>query len=213
RDGNAATACHLTDAGNAQRLARTFGGHVRYCYAWRSYLKWAGARWARDPGAGIMARAKATALALYAEAAVEPDAFRRAELVGWARKSEHEARLRAMVFLGQSEPGVPVEVEALDADGWLLNLQNGTLDLRRVALRAHGAADLLTRMAPVAFEPAAQCPRWLAFLDRIFAGNARLIAFIQRALGYSLTADTREQCFFLLHGGGANGKTTLVNVV
>jgi putative DNA primase/helicase len=59
----------------------------------------------------------------------------------------------------------------------------------------------------------ATCPLWLAFLDRIFDGDAELIAFVQRAVGYSLTGETGEHVFFLLHGTGANGKGTLVETV
>ena len=214
-DGRDAGAPHSTDAGNAKRLARAFDGDVRYCYAWQAFLEWSSRHWARDPGAGIIARAKAVALALYAEAASEPDAARRAEVAAWARKSESEARLRAMVFLSQSEPGVPVAVDALDADPWVLNLENGALDLREsaVVFRPHRRADLLTKVAPVRYDPDAQCPRWLTFLGRIFEERATLITFVQRALGYSLTGDTGERCFFLCWGVGHNGKTTLLNAV
>src|SRR5262249_25414535 len=113
---SAQTDAHCTDAGNAQRLARAFAGDVRYCYPWRAFLEWTGRQWARDPGDRAMTRAKAMARDLYAEAGTAPDAQRRLELAAWARKSESEARLRAMVFLAQSEPGVPIEVEALDAN-------------------------------------------------------------------------------------------------
>ncbi|MGH8696028.1 MAG: phage/plasmid primase, P4 family [Burkholderiales bacterium] len=204
---------HLTDAGNAQRFARDHGRDVRYCYAWAVWLVWDGRRLARDPGDGIMARAKATARAIYAEAAAEADAERRKARAAWARTSERAERLRAMLALAQSEPGIPVTPDELDRDPFALNVANGTLDLRTGELRAHRREDLVTKLAPVAYDASATCPRFLAFLGRIMNSDAERIAFLQRALGYSLTGDTREQCFFVPWGAGANGKTTLTRTV
>ena len=56
-------------------------------------------------------------------------------------------------------------------------------------------------------------PTFRAFLDRIFAGDRELEAFVQRFAGYSLTGSTAEQCFVILHGGGANGKSTLLELL
>jgi putative DNA primase/helicase len=106
-----------------------------------------------------------------------------------------------------------VTVDELDRNPWLLNVQNGTLDLRSGELRPHRREDLLTRLAPVAYDQAAQCPTWLAFLNRIMAGNQDLIRFLQRAIGYTLTGSARERVLFMLHGGGANGKSTLLETV
>jgi putative DNA primase/helicase len=128
----------------------------------------------------------------------------------WAITSESEPRLRAMLNLAASEPGVPVTPEELDADPLLLNCKNGTVDLRTGALRPNRREDLITKEVPVVFDPAATCPTFDAFLDHIFAGNARVIGFLQRAIGYSLTGDTTEQCLFVLWGGGSNGKSTLL---
>ncbi len=63
------------------------------------------------------------------------------------------------------------------------------------------------------FDPRAKCPLWLKFLDRITGGDEALQRFLQQAIGYCLTGDTREQCLFIAHGSGANGKTTFINTV
>ena len=101
----------------------------------------------------------------------------------------------------------------LDRDPWVLNVGNGTLDLRTGKLRTHDRADLLTRLVPVPYYAVATCPIWLAFLDRIMAGNEQLISFLQRAIGYTLTGSSRERVLFMLHGSGANGKSTLVETI
>lgn len=97
----------LTDDGNAQRFAEQHGEAVRYCYAWTSWLEFRAGRWQRDDGDGAMRRARATARALYAEAAAEASEDRRAKVGAWAVKSQGAERLRAMLFLAQWTPGSP----------------------------------------------------------------------------------------------------------
>lgn len=203
---------HLTDLGNAKRLVARHGRDLRYCAARNTWLVWTGTHWCIDDTGEVARRAKETILALYADAATLPDAERVA-LVRHAMKSEGAARIAAMLTLAESELGIPVRMDGLDRDSWLLSVANGTLDLRTGQLRRHDHDDLITRFAPVAYDVAATCPTWLAFLDRVLAGNAETIAFVQRALGYSLTGDVSERCLFVLHGSGRNGKSTLVETM
>ena len=109
--------------------------------------------------------------------------------------------------------GIPVLPEQLDTDRWLLNVLNGTIDLRTGDLREHRRENLITKLAPVIYDPEAACPVWLAFLNRIMCNNDVVIDFLQRAIGYALTGDTREQCLFLLYGTGANGKSTFIETL
>jgi putative DNA primase/helicase len=201
---------HLTDTGNGQRFALQHGQWARYCFERKSWLLWDGQRWAWDPGDGAMRLAKATARSIYEEAAGEASDERRGKIAAWAVRSESEKALRAMLALAQSEPGIPIRVDALDADGWLLNVDNGTLELKTSTLRPHRREDLITKLVPVAYDPEAGCPRWHAMLDRIFDGRRAVIDFMQRGLGYALTGETIEQVIFLLWGAGANGKTTFL---
>jgi putative DNA primase/helicase len=200
----------LTDVGNAQRFVAQHRDGVHYVYDWRTWLLWAGTHWARDPGDGIMRLAKATARRLYQDADTENSLDARRKAAAWAIQSESEKRLRAMVALAQSEPGIAIMPDALNTDPWLLNVLNGTLDLRTGALQPHRRENHITKLVPVPYEPTARCPQWLAFLSRIFAGNGALIGFFQRALGYALTGLTTEQVLFILWGTGANGKSTLL---
>jgi putative DNA primase/helicase len=70
-----------------------------------------------------------------------------------------------------------------------------------------------TKFSPVIYDPNATAPKWTAFLDRIFAGDESLIKFVQRAAGYSLTGDVSEQCLFILHGTGENGKSVFLKTI
>ncbi len=204
---------HLTDMGNAERLQRRHGHDLRYCKAWGSWLVWDGQRWVKDDAGHVVRLAKETVRSIYAEAAATGDDDVRRAIAKHALRSEGEARVRAAISLAESEPGIPAAPDQFDQHRWLLNCRNGTLNLRTGELRAHERDDLLTRLAPVAYEPGAGCPTFLAFLDRIMAGNEGLIRFLQRAIGYSLTADTSERVLMILHGEGRNGKSTLLEVI
>jgi len=101
-----------------------------------------------------------------------------------------------------------------DTDPMLLNAQNGTIDLNTGRLRDHRKGDRITKVTGAELRSDWGCPLFLAFLGRIFDGNERLISFVQRAVGYSLTGRTDEQCFFLLWGQtGSNGKSTLLELL
>jgi putative DNA primase/helicase len=204
---------HLTDLGNAKRFVLHHGKNVRYIPARGGWFFWDHRRWRLDDSGEIERYAKQTAATIWDEVQLVADTDEKKRTAMWAHKSEGVARLEAMLRLAQSEGEVVAHVEELDAHPFLFNVLNGSIDLRTGRLRPHRRQDLLTALAPIEYDPAATCPTWLAFLDRILGGDAQLIAFVQRALGYALTGDTSEQVLFLFYGPGANGKSTLVEAV
>jgi putative DNA primase/helicase len=131
----------------------------------------------------------------------------------FAVKAMAEPRLRAMVTLAASEPGVPILSNALDSDPWLFNATNGTIDLRTGRLLQHQRDHLITKIAGCVFDPTAAAPTWIEFLNRIAGGRLDLVEFLRRACGYILTGLTREQVMFLLYGKGANGKSTFIGTL
>jgi putative DNA primase/helicase len=202
-----------TDLGNARRLVRLHGKNLRYCYPWGKWLVWTGTHWEIDDTGTVGKWAKETVREIYNEAAAEPQDERRQALVKHALRSESLNKINAMVSLAESEPGIPVRPEDLDLDPWLLNCQNGTLNLKTMELYSHRREDLLTNVLAVPYDASAQCPKWEAFLGDIFAGNEALIEFVQQAVGYSLSGITDERCMFILYGKGRNGKSTFVEAL
>ncbi len=196
-----------TELANARRLVDQHGPDLRYCHRWASWLEWDGRRFKRDTSGAVERRAKSTIRKIYAEASEASDPGERKNLSRWAVQSEARTQIANMVALARSEPGIPIEPEQLDANPWLLNCRNGTLDLRTGELHKHRREDLITKLVDVEHEIDAECPTWLALLERILPSE-RLRLFLQRAVGYSLTGDTREQVLFMCIGAGANGKTT-----
>ncbi len=126
----------------------------------------------------------------------------------FALMMETNAKIAAVVSLAKTLPALVKKVVDLDADPWLFNVQNGTLDLRTGALRSHAPTDYQTKLSPVAYDPAAKAPRFLRFLHQVLPDPA-LRDYVQRAHGYSLTGLTNEQCLFMCIGTGANGKSVL----
>lgn len=125
-------------------------------------------------------------------------------------------RIDSLLTELRSVPSVYVGPDDFDSHPDLLCFQNGTVELRTGVLRDHRMEDLMTRQLDVAYRPDAECPRWLAFLDEIFPENPELSPYMQRLTGYGITGHTSEQCFAVLQGKGANGKSvfteTLTNV-
>lgn len=200
----------LTDLGNAERLIATHGQDLRYDVDAGRWLVWNSKLWRPDSTGHVQRLARQVVRSMYdmlkdAETEQERDA-----LYSHIKKSESAPRLAAMVDLARHCEGVPVQSQDLDADSWLLNCQNGTIDLRKGMLRAHSRKDLLTKLAPVEHDASAGCPRWKQFLEEVFQEDAEVISFVKRLAGYALTGDTREECVFILVGKGQNGKTKLV---
>lgn len=101
-----------------------------------------------------------------------------------------------------------------DADVNLLNCKNGTLDLKTMKFRSHNPDDKITKIADVVYDPNAKCPRFDQFLTEVMSGDADKSAFLQKALGYALSGDSRFECLFFLYGATTrNGKSTLMESV
>ena len=198
----------LTDLGNAERLVERHGQDLRWCDAWKAWVVWDGSRWVRDNQLAVRERAHDTVRAIYAEASKISDQDQRKAVADHARRSESHQRIESMIL--EARPKLAVTPDQFDTDKWLLNVANGTIDLRTGELRSHRREDLITKLADVEYHTDPKCLRWKRFLKEVFEPHPDVIPFLQRAVGYSLTGDTREECLFLLHGAGRNGKGTFV---
>lgn len=199
---------NFTDWGNAKRFVSAHGKDLRYCYPWGSWLCWNGARWKVDDTGEVHRRAKDTVALIYREASEEQDKDRRRALGGHALRCESDGKMKAMIELAKSEPGIPILPDDLDRGPFVLNVSNGIVNLLSRELLPHYREAYLTKMAPVEFIPGAECPYWIEHLNKIMAGNQNLIRFLRRAFGYSLTGNTDERVLLIEQGSGANGKTT-----
>jgi len=202
----------LSDLGNARRLVAQHGQDLRYNHAAKKWLHWTGKYWRVDDSGEVERRAKLVVANIYREAAEAPPDQRKG-IGAFGLKSESQNRILAMVRLAQSEPGIPIARAEMDQGPFLLNCRNGTVNLRTGVLQSHRRQDLITCLAPVDYDPQAECPEFEKFLYQIMANNQNIIDFLWLSLGYALTGDCREQCFWIFWGHGANGKGTLMNAI
>jgi putative DNA primase/helicase len=202
----------LTDLGNAERLVASHGEDLRFAPG-LGWFAWDGRRWRRDSDGEVVRRAKRTVRSMYADAERVEETEERKKLLAHGLRSESEARLRAAVKLAETERPVIVEPKQLDADPWLFNCANGTIDLRDGTLREHRREDLLTRITRVVYDPEARADQWDSSLDRATNGNDELAGFLRRAVGYCLTGHTSEDKLFFVHGPTATAKSSLLEAI
>ncbi len=210
----------MTDLGNAERLVYWNGDGLRWDVARKVWRVWDGKRWAVDTALNVNRRAAETARRIRAEAAVAPRLVGESKgpdvgelLFKHAVKSESRDRLAAMLEVAKSRPGVAIAASEMDTDTMLLNVANGTIDLRTGELRPHRRADLITKLAPVEYIKGHTDARWDGFLDDATGGDKELADFLQIATGYTLTGDTSEERMFLVYGPTAGGKSTYLDAV
>jgi putative DNA primase/helicase len=202
-----------TDAGNAERFRDDHGDRFRYCHTWACWLVWDGRRWVRDTDGAASRAMLASARKFHRVALDIENQDVRTAVCTWALKSESTDKVAAALKTAQSLGGLALTADKLDADPWVLNVLNGTLDLRTGELRPHRYEDLITKLAPVQYDPAARSDLFDRFLTEATGGNGELAAFLQRFVGYTLTGDTSEERFAFVHGPKGSCKTTFVEAL
>ncbi len=174
----------------------------------------------------IVAAAKAATIAL---------AARGGKRRGWSVSCGNRSRTVAMI--SQALPHRTVAPDEMNREGRYFNVQNGTLWFRRrvrrvqddecpdpeierfidiveveVQMIAHERCHMITHLAPVAYDPAAICAQFLAFLER-FQPNARTRRFLQVSAGRALLGGASTQVLIFLFGEGANGKSVFMETL
>lgn len=205
------------DMGNAERFVDLFGENVRYCYTEKKWYFYNSMRWSVDNLGVILRMADKCIEAMKAEAklylqADEESGGDMAKAFEKHMKSSRSNKSKK-AMLNEIEHHLPILPIQMDRYKMALNTPSGIINLKNGDVKAHNPEYYFTKITSVDCADAADCPRWLAFLDDIFAGDKDLIRYIQKAVGYSLTGSTAEQCAFFLYGTGRNGKSTFIDVI
>ncbi len=201
-----------TDTGNANRFVRLFGERVRYCDVESRWYVHDGCRWAPDETLLVADWMRQALQSIFEDAALAAGEGEAKELARWATKSLSSAARKAALECAKSDPRIAVHPADFDQGPYLLNCQNGTLDLQTGKLRPHDSGDLLRKVTAVPYISGARSKLW----DRVIAeatGDPEFAAAFQRACGYSATGDTSEEVFFIMVGPTQAVKSTVCNAV
>lgn len=205
------------DTGNAERLADAFGASVRYNYIDNCWHYYDSRRWCRDDtgvicrlGDEIVEELRHGLTPYLRQPEGDPDEVEK-QFNKHLRYSRSSKGKKAMVK--ETMHRVPVTPGQFDQHNQLLCTPNGVIKLRSGKLEGHDPDLYLTKMTHCEYTDKAGCPQWMAFLNDIFAGDEELIRYIQKAVGYSLTGSTEEQCLFFCYGTGRNGKSTFLDTI
>jgi putative DNA primase/helicase len=223
-----------TDSANADAFVSEHGRGYLFVVQWEAWLAWDGKRWCRDGArARVVNAAMLTARAEHYRAQgrlraleerhrqamirgqkdedLEAEIAHEKRLLKWHEQSQNGSRLEAVAKL--LETRLVVHLRDLDRDPWLLNVRNGTIDLRTATLRPHDQTDRLTQLCDVEWDDEARCPTWQAFVESAMCSDLQLALYLQRLVGYSITALTTEHVLAFFYGGGRNGKSTFVQTL
>lgn len=221
-----------TDIGQATVLAREYGDKVRYSAATK-WLVYNGMVWQEDEIKArrltqdlterqlIEARKRVRAAQDEVNKAVEAQdddqikeakqTLNRAEAFRSYVLSERKT-VKVSAALTETEPKLQIDVEALDADGYLLNTPGGTIDLRTGSVLPHSPDDYCTKITTVA-PGIADVELWHDFLNRLTVGDDDLERYLQEVAGMFSVGKVLREKLIIAYGEGGNGKSTFFNLL
>lgn len=215
----------MTDVGNAYRLIDAFGDDIRYCPEQKAWYYWDLRRWREDSDStkleylfkqvtDIMLDDELPRLQAILRAGATEGADERVRaMYKHIKTSRSSPRIRAAVQVARTLPEVQIQLAELDADPYLLNCQNGTLDLQTGGLRPHVRSDYITKITSCDWSPNAAYHDWDRFLLRSMDNDLEMMAYLQRLAGYSLFHGNPAERFMIVHGPAGSGKSTFVEAL
>lgn len=202
----------LNDTGNAQRFIDRFGSNIRYNFDNKIWMVFDGKTWVEDCKQLVKKQADLLIDEMKIEAVREQDnEIRQAKLKNVKHLSSNsgkEAMLKEAMHIGNT----PTTNRDFNTDNYLLNCFNGIVDLKTGNLIPHDKKYMLSKNTHINCDFSKEPERWIKFLHEIFDDSEEMVDFIQKAMGYTLTGDTKEQCFFQCYGEGSNGKSVFFDI-
>lgn len=203
----------LDDIGFARRLAAQVCGEIKYIEDWKKFIYWDGRRWATDDGACAVRAAQDLRDTLWGECAALPHEEKTKLALAFIQSCGHANRIQNIVSLTKNQRAIRISHNQLDRHPYLLNVRNGTIDLRTGVLLPHEPANLITQLAAVDFDPRATSDEWLLFVTQCMQGDPELVQFLQASAGLALSADVSPQLLWCHYGRGSNGKSTFLGAL
>lgn len=204
----------LDDMGNAQRFIDLFGEDVRYNYTAKSWTHWDGTRWQNCVDGTEEGLADRAVEAMKAESKVYEQQGDENVLKAFNKHLKScRSHFSKVNMLKEARHKVPAMASQFDNHPYALNTPDGIISLKSGKTVPHERKYMITKITKIQPHESACCPLWTGFLNKILGGDADLIRYVQKALGYSLTGDMAEQCIFIMFGEGNNGKSTFLETI
>jgi len=195
----------------ALQFAAARADDLRFIAEWNRWFMWDGCRWSEDKTLHAFDHVRHTCRQASTAALAKIEDPAKAMKLAFAIASNKT--VAAVHSLCRTDRRLAGTVSQWDADPMLLNTPGGTVDLNTGELRSHRKAEYQTKRTAVTPAEVTRCPLWLQSLEQIFGGDQELIAYVQRAAGYSLTGLVTEQVLFFLFGFGGNGKNVVAETL
>jgi putative DNA primase/helicase len=204
-----------SDTGNADRLVHFFGDKLKFNKTNDKWYIYNGKAWVIDLTDMIYDFVKETIKKMYGEASLIENSEDRKGLLKHISYTEKYQNQKNLLALAEKDANVRIKIDEFDSRLDLYNCLNGTIKFNDgdYSFYSHSKDDHLTQIVRVEYNSTAKSEKWSDFLNFIFNNDITLIEFIQRAIGYSLTGYTSEDCLFFMFGIGANGKSTFVEII
>lgn len=201
------------DFGFGTAIAKIWAGKLKYNHTDGKWLMWDKHYWKPDETRRIILIAAETANMFKQAAEKLADDDEKARVRKHATSSQNLSRMKAALEIAGSHESIASVHSDWNAQSNLIATNGHIIDLKTGKTVTPDPEQYISRRAYVDYDPEATCPAFEQFVSDIFEGNFNIINFIQRAIGYSLTAEILEQCLFILVGEGSNGKSTLLDVI
>ena len=191
----------FSDEALALRFADRHADSMRYVDSWGRWFIYDGRVWEPDNTRLAFDRSRAECREI-AKAANDPTV---------AISVASSSTVAAVEKLAKADRRHAATVNQWDANPWILNTPDGTVDLKTGELMSHRPEDYCTKITAVS--PKGDCDLWRAFLKQVTNEDQELQNFIQRMAGYALTGITSEHALFFAYGTGGNGKGVFLNTM
>jgi poxvirus D5 protein-like len=201
------------DTGNALRFRDANAGLIHYNHVDGCWIYWDGVRWASDENGEIKRRADKMLADMAKDLKeMQDDPAYNAYKKHLSRSRSHRGK-EGFIAEARHLEGVPVLPSEMDRAGNAFNVRNCLISLKTGRTAEHDKKYMISKLAPVTYDENAKCPRWDRFIEEITCGDKSLQLYLQRMIGYCMTAYTKEQCMFFLYGNGSNGKSVFVDTI
>lgn len=201
------------DTGNAQRFRDANAGLIHYNHVDGCWIYWDGVRWASDENGEIKRRADKMLADMAKDLKeMQDDPAYNAYKKHLSRSRSHRGK-EGFIAEARHLEGVPVLPSEMDRAGNAFNVRNCLISLKTGRTAEHDKKYMISKLAPVTYDENARCPRWDRFIEEVTCGDKSLQLYLQRMIGYCMTAYTKEQCMFFLYGNGSNGKSVFVDTI